>query len=595
MTAIAGWIGAQALPPDGRCQALLAGQHAYGATPPEYRSLGDAVFGRSLFAVLPEDERDRGPLMDKRTLLVADIRIDNRDELAAALGRGPGRSQSDSDLLLQAWSRWQEACLDRLVGDFAFAIWDAERRKLTLARDPTGQRPLFFAVTDQAIAFSSTPAGLLNCPDLAIKFAYPRLAASMIGFPHLQPDTLFKGIERVLPGHIATWDGAKVEQRPYWAPPKDELRLQPDEYVEAYRHHLDTAVSSRLRRRSGSLGAHLSAGYDSSAVAATAALLSPETRPIAFTCAPRAGFDGPVPAGRLADESGIAGIAAKRAKTDHVIVRPSRGVLADLRRNARLYQDPALNLVNMEWWTEILRQARDRGVSTMLVGVMGNLSLNASGLSILPQWIRQRDFGTWLAQARSAAARPDVRWRGVLYNSFSEWLPAALSDRLQSLFRGIPSAREQSFFREEWWASLPVDPIPPSQPGERYPDRLAALRMLDVGLLRKGALADTGIDERDATADRLPRELLDLQLRGLQGADWYERFDKAKAQEIAEELAACHSASELLDMPRIRRTIDQWPSEGTADPRTTVLFRMRLLMALSMGAFLQEFEGEVSG
>jgi asparagine synthase (glutamine-hydrolysing) len=311
---------------------------------------------------------------------------------------------------------------------------------------------------------------------------------------------------------------------------------------------------------------------------------------------------------------------------DHRIVRPSRGALADLRHYARIYQDPAINLVNMEWWTEILRRARASGVSTMLVGVMGNLSINASGLSILPQWLRQGSFRQWFLQARAAAVRPDVRWRGVLYNSFGERLPSRLHNVLHSIFRGIPSAREQSFFREEWWSSLPHDTSQVEAHARRYPERLAAIRTLDVGLLRKGAMGDCGIDERDAMADRrlidfsfrlppeqlldrghyhplarealadrLPPELLDLDLRGLQGADWYERVDKAEAQEIAEELASCRAAGELLDIGRIRSAIEGWPDRGTADPRTTILYRMRLLTALATGAFIQEFAGEVAG
>jgi hypothetical protein len=99
---------------------------------------------------------------------------------------------------------------------------------------------------------------------------------------------------------------------------------------------------------------------------------------------------------------------------------------------------------------------------------------------------------------------------------------------------------------------------------------------------------------RRALADRLPSELLDLDLRGLQGADWYERVRKSDAQEIVEDLAACHAVGELLDIARIRSAIDAWPEQGTADPRTTVLYRMRLLIALATGAFIQEFAEEVS-
>ena len=619
MTVIAGLVGA-----DRGCEAMLEGESLQGGSPSVYRTLGKAWFGRTRFLLLPEDNDGEPICADGRIMLAADVRIDNRPELIAELGCGPATGQSDSDLLLQAWLRWGEACIGRLVGDFAFAVWDDERRTLTLARDPTGQRPLFYALTAAGIAFSSTPAGLLKCPGVTSSFAYPNLAASMVGLYPFTSGTLFDGINRVLPGHLATWAGSAVGQRPHWMPPTEELNLKPAEYVESYRHLLDVAVGARMRRHSGRVGTHLSAGYDSSAVAATAARLSPDKPPVAFTCAPRDGFDGLVPPGRLADESPIAALAAKMNGMDHVVVRPQRGALDGLRRIARMYQDPAINLVNMEWWTEIFRQAGNRGVSTMLVGVMGNLSINASGLSILPQWIRQGSLGAWLIQARGAVARPDVKWRGVLYNSFGEWLPSGLSDKLQSLFRGIPPVDEQIFFRREWWPSPPADP-PPRSNGVRYPSRFDAIRSVDVGLLRKGALADAGIDERDAMADRrlldfsfalppeqlldrgcyhplarkaladrLPPELLDLRLRGLQGADWYERFHKREARQIVEELASCHSATQLLDLDRMAEAIDRWPSEGTADPRLTVLYRMRLLTALATGAFLQEFEGDVS-
>jgi asparagine synthase (glutamine-hydrolysing) len=630
MTAIAGWIGATTSSPEGSCKALLDGQRAYQHCPPQCQSVGDATFGTSVFPTLPEDRFDRGPIIAAgRFLAAADIRIDNRPELANRLGLDPSdaKSMSDSDLFAAAWAKWEERCLPLIIGDFAFAIWDVRDRKLTLARDPTGQRPLFFVATSRALAFSSTPAGLLNCPALHLRFSYPRLAAMMVGATQFSPEGHFEGVCRVLPGHLAVWRGSTVAQHSFWSPPKDELRQSDDDYVEAYREALDQAVAARLRRGAGSVGTHLSAGYDSSAVAATAARLSPDDEPVtAFTCAPRAGFDGPVPPGRLADESAIAAMAARHNGMKHVVVRPAQGALANLRRHARIYQDPGINLVNMEWWTEIIRQAKERGISTMLVGVMGNLGINASGLTILPQWIRQRSFGAWFAEARAAAARSDVRWRGILFNSFGEWLPSGLVDRLQSSFRGIPPAREQCFFREEWWSAIPENSPQPPQSGGRYPDRLAAIRAMDVGLLRKGALGDCGIDERDAMADlrlidfsfrlppeqllhqgryhplsrraladRLPSELLDSTLRGLQGADWHERLNKAQARDIVEELASCHAAAKLLDIPRMRTAIENWPDSATADPRTTVIYRMRLPMALATGAFIQEFAADVSG
>ncbi len=78
------------------------------------------------------------------TALVADIRLDNREELAAELGLSRQRTavMADSDMLLAAWQRWREQCVDHLSGAFSFAVWNQQEQHLFLARDHTGERPL---------------------------------------------------------------------------------------------------------------------------------------------------------------------------------------------------------------------------------------------------------------------------------------------------------------------------------------------------------------------------------------------------------------------------------------------------------------------
>jgi asparagine synthase (glutamine-hydrolysing) len=626
MTAIAGWVGSPDDDQETLCRAMLEAQRAYGSADVATRDLSGATFGRTLTHHVPEDIFDRQPLTDgERYLLVADIRLDNREELIRDL-RGDlaeAADLSDADVLLHAWRRWQERSLDRIVGDFAFALFDTAERRLFLARDPTGQRPLFYARQDDMVAFASMPSGLLACPPLRTVFRFERLASMLVGLPDPGEGTYFEGICRVLPGHLAIITSQSAVQKVHWTPSNDHLRLSDEEFVQAYEDVLDTAVRSRLRREAGHVGVQLSSGYDSNAVAATAARLSDE-RIIALTSAPRLGFSGAVPRGRIADESGLAELTARMHGMQHLVIRPTTGVLSHLRSHSRLFQEPDRNVTNMEWWSAILAAGRELGVSTMLTGQFGNVTIHAGGLPILAEWVRRGEWAQWWSEARAASRRPGVRWRGVLINSFEGWLPFSLVQGLRRAFLGEPKLTEHSFLRDHW--QLRVQAMARQETcarssGDPYQDRLALIRMSDAGLFRKGALAESGIEERDPTADRrlidfsftlppeqllhrgvwrplarralagrLPQAVINAPLRGYQGADWFERINPAQAREMLEEIASSASVQELLDLPAIEKAIEAWPAEGQTNERFTTIYRTRLTRALSAGVFLQEFE-----
>lgn len=583
--------------------------------------------GRCLYRMLPEDRFDRQPLKaeEGRLLLVADVRIDNREELLNALGEGRAARLCDADLLLRGWSRWREKLLDRIAGDFAFAIWDWEAETLTLARDALGERPLHYCEGQGFFAFASMARGLIGLPGIDGGADEERMAQFVADLPPTGPRGYYRSIKRVEPGHIVRISRAGVETCRYWDPRGPELRLpRIDDYGDALREQLDRAVRARLRRAQGSVGSHLSSGFDSGAVTTSAAILLNERgeRLHAFTSAPREGFEGPVPAGFVADESRLAAATAARyANIDHHIVRPDGpsplSLLDDAHRDAG---QPVGHVCNNIWFSAIAERAQANGVSVMLTGETGNFSISAGlALDQLPDFIRHGRLAAWLHESR-ALTKGNYSWKNVLNTSISPWLPRRLYSGLRGLQRSYFQAGEDLRFVGPTWkarmarqaAAAGWDPRPPRNSKDR---RWALLQTFDPGNFRKRSLARWGVEERDATADRrliqfcfslppeaylkdgvrrpamrlalgkrLGAEALDRPLRGYQTADWYERFTKQDVLNAVEDIEA-RGAPPTIDLAALRSAAAHWPTEGWADRTTIYLYRAKLLRTLSAAHF----------
>src|SRR5689334_8843307 len=147
---------------------MARAQEVFGPDAIEVRSAASSAFARNLYRLLPEDDHDRQPLLDSRgrILFVADVRLDNRSEIASALALDETRL-CDAELLFAAWLKWTDAALDRIRGDYAFAIWDEAERALTLVRGPLSSQPIFYQEAGNFIAFASTPGALHALPGIA--------------------------------------------------------------------------------------------------------------------------------------------------------------------------------------------------------------------------------------------------------------------------------------------------------------------------------------------------------------------------------------------------------------------------------------------
>lgn len=626
MTALAGfWDLEGRFDAGARCQAMLCAMRDCGPDDVACAVFGPLALGRALFRLLPEDQADRQPLSGRGggLALVADLRLDNRGELAESLGIPPADASAlpDSAFLLAAAQRWEAEVPERLLGDFAFATFDAAGRRLTLVRDPLGQRPLFWARGPGFIAFASMPKGLHALPEIARRPDADAAAGFLALLPHGGEEGWFEGIRRVEPGHAVTIrpDGEQV--RAWWRPRRHTLRLPRfDDYVDAYRAELDRAVRVRLRRAEGPLAAHLSGGWDSGAVAATAARLSPQEDILAYTSVPRLAGDDY--GRRFADEGPLAGATAAMHPNIRHIRLPSTGAspLARLDEDALLFERPLFNLCNHVWLGQVRAAARQAGARVLLSGEIGNWTISAARVGLLSDYLREgRPIDAWQA-ASALVRRGSARWRGVLAASLGPWLPEALwrllgplsSDGAAGLRPALQPAMAERMAAER--ARFPAD-----RRQDRFDLAMSAFRAMDFGEHRKGILAGWGIDKRDPTADvrliefclslpldmvldrtgrrplaraalgdRLPPVVLDHHGKGYQGADWHSGLtaDLPRLAALVEAIGTDPVAGRVVDASRLREMIAHWPRGDWQSPRVIASYRNLLLQAVSTGHFL---------
>ena len=179
------------------------------------------------------------------------------------------RSASDTECIVHLYEQYGRACVTHLRGMFAFALWDANKRTLLLARDPFGIKPLYYQLSQRNLLFASEIKALLAYPNAQCELnsaAVPEYLA----FGYLSGDsTLFNGVRKLLPGHTLEIDkNNHIRIQQYWDLPPSEPENKPDRYfIDGYRERLEAAVSSHLMS-DVPLGVFLSGGIDSSTVAA---------------------------------------------------------------------------------------------------------------------------------------------------------------------------------------------------------------------------------------------------------------------------------------------------------------------------------------
>lgn len=521
------WDLAPAGPGEG--ERLFAPIRNRGPAGVEWESRGVATLGRAV--LLPDGPCETlaaGPWgRDGDIAVVADARLFNGGDLASALGLDRGGGADLDDLLRAGYRRWGAGVIERLDGEFALAIWDGRRRRLLLARDPFGARPLFYRSRRRRTWFASEPKQILVQPEVPVEPDALVVGEYLLGRFEELDRTFFRGVRRLRPGHLLVVDQGSGAPRPYWLPRPERAPVEADAGLERFRSGLRRAVRWRLAAGERA-AAHLSGGLDSSSIVVTAASLARagdgNARRLTAVSCRFPGLD--------CDEERYIEKVAAAVPFEHRFVEPlAVDPLAGLEEDLWRLDSPFADLQRGQFLA--LSETIDRcGARIVLTGLGGDeLVLEESylqDLAVAGRW------PTLLAETARASRYTRDGFAYLLRDALRPVAPAGL----RRLYRRLH--RRQGWQAPAWAAPEFVDyfrscPEPPVSPHARFPSRTQetvlrnvqhpelcwALEALECRAAERGYLPSHPLLDRSLVelvlamplAERIPRGRLKRLLR----------------------------------------------------------------------------------
>jgi asparagine synthase (glutamine-hydrolysing) len=574
--------------------------------------------------------------------ITADAIIDNREELFAKLGveYEKRRGMPDSQLILMAYQKWGGDCLRHLLGDFAFAIWDENRRELFCATDHRGTRTFYYYLADRLFAFATLikPLFILNEIEKKANETWIADFLAIYGIKHqLDPElTPYQNVLLLPAGHTLSIRCETIEKCRYWqVEHRPELRLQSDaEYEEAFREVLGEAVRCRMRSIRP-VGVMMSGGLDSTSVACLAARKLDQTvgRLQVFSAVPMVGYRDWLPSNKLADETSYIEAVREYAGNIDVAYCRSEGKhpLSDTGRLLTILEQPYKYVENLYWIDSIFAAAQERKIGVLLNGQGGNATISWGRMQ--PYALALIRTGQWRLLAHEARALAGQRGRSPL-RTFLGLMKMALPDPIHKadyLWRHrSDNIRDLSPIHPDFARRMKV-----KERFSRYNYNPYGLDTLDsfefrrlmlspdvfshMSLIKTKLSLAYGLVQRDPTADCrvidfclsvpetqyvrdgrerfllrramagiLPDKVrLNETIRGKQSADKIQRLQPHWPQ-LAEEIRRIGdlpAEREYLDIVRIRRELDKI---GPDSDRLTETYSLRMLVrSLIFSRFLK--------
>ncbi len=470
---------------------------------------------------------------DGSLLICFDGRIDNRGSLPQTQ---KGTFPVDAVLVLNAYQKWGHDCAARLVGDFAFAIWDASLRQIYCARDHMGVRPFNYFLDNRTFAFSSALQGLRGLIDAQLSVNPTRIADYLLGFEYADFDTTFyREVKRLPPAHYLIVASDKVQITRYWSldPGESTGDKGSEHYRNTFLELLDEAVDCRLADvdKPASM---LSGGLDSAAVTSRALRVRPDLA--IFSAVSKDAF-------ACGDSMAVKTFTEARRVSPHTstvdAVKNILGVAEQLDDPFAAIQSLALVLY---------RQARSSGYTVMLDGVEGDLVMSLPSdypAVLMRQGLYSSALNSVLERSGHFGSNPMMELLGTMRSAFSPYVlrrfitrsrfPATfgrlaegsiisesllrepgLRDRYASLLTPDRSARDSLFSLQASWLEKPYIAVAL----ERYNNAAAASGievrhpLLDKRLLEYCVALPLNQKVRGGWSKWLLREALDHELPG---------------------------------------------------------------------------------
>lgn len=604
---------------------------------------GPVGFTHLMLFNTPESEHELLPAESRSGYLVitAAARIDNRRELLHTLRIPSSEAPTtpDSTLILLAYEKWGESCVDHLLGDWSFAIWDRCERKLFIARDHHGNTGLYYYQSSRHFAFSSCIKGLFPLIGDRLLLNEMRIAQVLTSWSALGPKTAYQDIYRLPPAHCMTIIPEKTTIRRYWClEDTPSIHLKSDEaYVDAFLDVYAEAVRCRLRSFRP-IGATLSGGLDSGSVCALAGreLKKRGESLQAFSSVPIYDVSNNVGKGVFGDETALASATAQFVgNIDHTLIRAEQvSPLLGIRRSLSTHDEPIHAASNQFWMVALMEEVRQRGIGTLLTGQGGNATISWTDVGCLPRlalqgkwvslltelcWIAQRNERPLWRLAASQVIRPLVKaaYRPVVsplhpfkrpwmdYSAINLDFAKALQlsremyrdNHDPGFYLPINSRRlRRKMIQSDGWVGGCIWHALGAQYAIEVRDPTLDKRVLEFCLsIPNAQYRHKGMGRgliRRAMDGRLPPEVCWNIRYGRQAADAPQRIRKSigEVSTAFDSIKQSHLANRMLDLNKMQRVLEEVKAGTIITTKTLSNSGTILLRGLDVGLFLVDFE-----
>jgi asparagine synthase (glutamine-hydrolysing) len=218
----------------------------------------------------PESVNTTNICQNESYVLAATCRIDNRDEIATKISLEKPHEKSDHEYILAAYTFYQEKCVEHLIGDFSFVVWDKQEQTLFMAKDHLGIKPLFHYCDENFLLFSTSIHTIKAVQGANLTLDKLYIARELKNFSPTFEDTFFENIKRLKPAHFIKFNpqNKNISEQKYWElSPIDISAFKTEEEIYDELRRLFTETVVCRTRTNKNIGCQLSGGLDSSAIA----------------------------------------------------------------------------------------------------------------------------------------------------------------------------------------------------------------------------------------------------------------------------------------------------------------------------------------